>query len=99
MQRLTDSDVLELSPGEMLSELRSDNVWLREFMRDANTLCERREEAEPTAPGMPSYGGQLDDHQIAAVLNYVRNSWGSASLAIEATDVTRVRSQVISRAD
>ncbi|PSO24756.1 Dps family protein [Bradyrhizobium sp. MOS002] len=43
-QRLTDSDVHELSPGAMLSELRSDNLRLREFMLDAHTLCERHED-------------------------------------------------------
>src|SRR3954470_7620297 len=43
-QRLTDSDVHELSPGAMLSELRSDNLRIREFMLDAHTLCERHED-------------------------------------------------------
>jgi starvation-inducible DNA-binding protein len=43
-QRLTDSDVHELSPGAMLSELRSDNLRLREFMLDAHALCERHED-------------------------------------------------------
>ncbi|OSI65559.1 alcohol dehydrogenase [Bradyrhizobium canariense] len=77
---------------------RSDDptTVIRILLRGARSVSTK---AEPTAPGMPSYGGQLDDHQIAAVLNYVRNSWGSASPAIEAKDVTRVRSQVTSRAD
>jgi mono/diheme cytochrome c family protein len=56
-------------------------------------------QAEPTAPGMPSYGRQLDDRQIAAVLNYVRNSWGAAAPVVEARDVTRVRSETAFRAD
>jgi starvation-inducible DNA-binding protein len=43
-QRLKDSDVHELSPGAMLSELRSDNLRLREFMLDAHTLSERHED-------------------------------------------------------
>jgi len=55
--------------------------------------------AEPTAPGMPSYGWQLDDGQIAAVLSYVRNSWGGASAPIDAKDVTRVRSDTALRND
>jgi mono/diheme cytochrome c family protein len=54
---------------------------------------------EPTAPGMPSYGWQLDDGQVAAVLNYIRNSWGGAAPAIEAEDVNRVRSDTASRPD
>jgi starvation-inducible DNA-binding protein len=43
-QRLKDSDVQELSPGAMLSELRADNVRLREFMLHAYALCERHED-------------------------------------------------------
>jgi mono/diheme cytochrome c family protein len=54
---------------------------------------------EPTAPGMPSYGWQLDDGQVAAVLNYIRNSWGGAAPEIEAKDVNRVRSDAASRSD
>jgi mono/diheme cytochrome c family protein len=54
---------------------------------------------EPTAPGMPSYGWQLDDGQVAAALNYIRNSWGGAAPAIEARDVNRVRSDTASRPD
>jgi mono/diheme cytochrome c family protein len=55
--------------------------------------------AEPTAPGMPSYGWQLDDDEIAAVLNYIRNSWGGAAPTIDARDVSRVRSDTALRPD
>jgi mono/diheme cytochrome c family protein len=54
---------------------------------------------EPTAPGMPSYGWQLDDGQVAAVLNYIRNSWGGAAPAIEAEAVGQVRLDTASRPD
>jgi mono/diheme cytochrome c family protein len=54
---------------------------------------------QPTAPGMPSYGRQLDDAQIAAVLTYIRNSRGSAATPIGAADVARVRSDTASRPD
>lgn len=69
---------------------------IRNFLRGARSASTQ---AEPTAPGMPPYGRQLDDRQIAAVLNYVRNSWGAASPAVEVKDVTRVRSETASRAD
>jgi mono/diheme cytochrome c family protein len=55
--------------------------------------------SEPTAPGMPSYGRQLDDSQVAAVLTYMRNMWGGAAPAVPAKDVTRVRSETASRPD
>ena len=56
-------------------------------------------EAEPTAPGMPSYGLQLDDNQIAAVLNFIRNGWGAGAPPIDAKDVNRVRSETAMRSD
>src|SRR5262245_21419160 len=46
---------------------------------------------EPTAPAMPAFGWQLDDAQLAAVVTYVRNSWGSAASAISADDVRKQR--------
>jgi mono/diheme cytochrome c family protein len=54
--------------------------------------------AQPTAPGMPSYGSQLDDAQIAAVLTYMRNNWGAAA-PVAAGDVAHVRSDTALRPD
>jgi mono/diheme cytochrome c family protein len=48
--------------------------------------------AEPTSPGMPSYGWQLDDAQAAAVLTYIRNAWTPAAPPVTPHDVGRVRS-------
>src|SRR5262249_7724975 len=47
--------------------------------------------AQPTAPGMPSYGRQLDDDQVAAVLTYIRNSWGGAAKPVTSDWVSQVR--------
>jgi mono/diheme cytochrome c family protein len=55
--------------------------------------------AEPTAPGMPSYGWQLSDIQVAAVLTYVRNTWGGAASAVSPQAVTKARSELASRSD
>jgi mono/diheme cytochrome c family protein len=78
--------------------LRSDDptTVIRMVLRGARSVGT---DAEPTAPGMPSYGYLLNDRQVAAVLNYVRNSWGAAALPIEAKDVTRVRSETSWRRD
>ena len=55
---------------------------------------------QPTASGMPSYGRQLDDNQVAAVLTYMRNNWGSGGATpVGAGDVARVRSDTASRPD
>lgn len=55
--------------------------------------------AEPTAPGMPSYGRQLSDAQVAAVLTYIRNSWGGAAPAVSAEDVASARLALSARWD
>ena len=54
---------------------------------------------EPTGPGMPSYGWQLSDAQVAAVLTYIRNTWGASALPVLPQDVTRARSELASRSD
>lgn len=33
----------------------------------------------PTGPAMPAFGWQLSNRQIAAILTFVRNSWGNAA--------------------
>jgi mono/diheme cytochrome c family protein len=80
------------------SMVRSDDptTSIRIVLRGARSVGTK---AEPTAPGMPSYGHQLDDPQIAAVLTYMRNSWGAAAAPVEAADVARVRSDTASRPD
>jgi mono/diheme cytochrome c family protein len=44
----------------------------------------------PTGPAMPAFGWLLNDHQTAAVLTYVRNTWGNAAPAIS---VDRIATQ------
>jgi mono/diheme cytochrome c family protein len=56
-------------------------------------------EKEPTAPGMPSYGWQLNDSQVADVLTYIRNSWGNAAPAVSPGEVTRLRDSLAKRSD
>jgi mono/diheme cytochrome c family protein len=41
----------------------------------------------PTAPAMPAFGWKLNDAQIAAVLTFIRNSWGNAASAVSSADV------------
>jgi mono/diheme cytochrome c family protein len=55
--------------------------------------------AEPTAPGMPSYGEQLDDEQVAAVLTFIRNGWGRGAPAVSSSAVASARSHLASRPD
>ena len=55
--------------------------------------------AEPTAPAMPSFAWQLNDTQVAAVLTYIRNSWGNAAPAVSSGDVGKQRQDLANRTD
>jgi mono/diheme cytochrome c family protein len=46
----------------------------------------------PTGPSMPAFGWKLTDPQAAAVLTYIRNSWGNAAPAVDAGQVGKLRS-------
>lgn len=48
-------------------------------------------EGNPRPYGMPPFSHQLDDGDIAAVLSYVRQSWGNRADAVTANDVARAR--------
>jgi mono/diheme cytochrome c family protein len=54
---------------------------------------------EPTAPGMPSFGRELKDDEIAAVLTYARNTWGRPAPAVAASDVADARRELRGRTD
>jgi mono/diheme cytochrome c family protein len=91
--------VAELFPSIADSSMvKSDDptTSIRIVLRGARSVGTQ---AQPTAPGMPSYGSQLDDAQIAAVLTYMRNGWGAAAAPVGAADVARVRSDTALRPD
>src|ERR1700722_1748498 len=48
---------------------------------------------EPTGPGMPSFAWKLSDDQAAAVLSYIRNSWGASAPAVDAPQVAQGRAR------
>jgi mono/diheme cytochrome c family protein len=45
----------------------------------------------PTAPAMPAFDWRLGDAQAAAVLTYIRNSWGNAAAPVSPGDVASQR--------
>lgn len=53
----------------------------------------------PTAPAMPQFGWLLNDDQVAAVLTYIRNSWGNAAPAVSASEVHKARHAFVERSD
>jgi mono/diheme cytochrome c family protein len=48
----------------------------------------------PTAPAMPAFGWRLSDAQVAAVLTYIRNSWGNAAAAVSPATVASQRTSL-----
>jgi mono/diheme cytochrome c family protein len=48
---------------------------------------------EPTGPGMPSFAWKLSDDQAAAVLTYIRNSWGASAPAVDPGQVAQARAR------
>jgi mono/diheme cytochrome c family protein len=48
---------------------------------------------EPTGPGMPSFAWKLSDDQAAAVLTYIRNSWGASAPAVDPGEVEQTRAR------
>jgi mono/diheme cytochrome c family protein len=54
-------------------------------------------DAEPTAPGMPSFGWQLTDEQVAAVLTYIRTTWRPVASPVTAEKVGQIRQQLAAR--
>lgn len=49
-------------------------------------------QGNPRPYGMPPYGHELNDAQVAAVLSYVRASWGNAAAPVSTPEVNRWRS-------
>jgi mono/diheme cytochrome c family protein len=78
------------------SVVRSDDptTSIRIILRGARSVATKE---EPTAPGMPSFGWQLNDAQVAAVITYVRNHWGTAAAAVGPDDVRRIKADIVSR--
>jgi mono/diheme cytochrome c family protein len=54
---------------------------------------------EPTGPGMPSFGWQLDDDQVAAVVSYIRNAWQGSAAPVSAEMVGKTRDRLRTRSD
>ncbi|HEY1798948.1 MAG TPA: cytochrome c [Stellaceae bacterium] len=48
-------------------------------------------EKAPTSPAMPGFGRLLNDGEAAAVLTYIRNTWGNAAPAVNPDQVHDVR--------
>ena len=75
---------------------RDPSSLIRVVLRGARSVATAE---EPTAPGMPSFGWQLSDAQVAAVLTYIRNAWKPAAPAVSEDTVTHARADLRVRSD
>ena len=53
----------------------------------------------PTGAAMPEFAWLLTDNDVAAVLTYIRNSWGNAAPAVNAAQVGTARHELQERSD
>jgi mono/diheme cytochrome c family protein len=53
----------------------------------------------PNGSAMPQFGWLLSDDQIAAVLTYIRNSWGNAAPLVNADEIRKKRQALVERND
>jgi mono/diheme cytochrome c family protein len=96
---LDGKGVAELFPSIADSSMVKSNdptTSIRIVLRGARSVGTS---AQPTASGMPSYGRQLNDDEVAAVLTYMRNSWGGAAIAVTSEQVSKVRLDTALRPD
>jgi mono/diheme cytochrome c family protein len=80
------------------SMVRSDDptTLVRIILRGTRSAAT---DTEPTGPGMPSFGWQLNDTQVAAVVTYIRNGFGSAAPPVAADTVKKDRAAFAKRSD
>jgi mono/diheme cytochrome c family protein len=53
----------------------------------------------PTAAAMPAFAWVLNDDQVAAVVTYIRNSWGNSATSVTASDANKARVSLVERND
>lgn len=77
--------------GSALAQQRDPTTVMRLILaggRTAPTL------SRPSFQSMPSFAWKLDDHQIADVATYVRNSWGNRAEPVDPSAVSKLRAKL-----
>ncbi|MBR0961614.1 c-type cytochrome [Bradyrhizobium japonicum] len=75
-------------PGNALLQSINPSSTLRIILDGAHTVTTPR---APNTGEMPGYAKQLSDGEIAAVTNYIRNSWGNAAPLVAPSQVAKAR--------
>ncbi|WP_439403231.1 cytochrome c [Bradyrhizobium sp. DASA03068] len=77
-------------PGNALLQSVNPSSTLRIILDGAHTVTTPR---APNIGEMPAYAKQLSDAEIAAVTNYIRNSWGNAGPLVTPAQVAKARKE------
>lgn len=77
-------------PANALLQSINPSSTLRIILDGAHTVTTPR---APNTGEMPGYAKQLSDEDIAAVTNYIRNSWGNAGVLVTPAQVAKARGQ------
>ena len=77
-------------PGNALLQSINPSSTLRIILDGAHTVTTPR---APNTGEMPPYAKQLSDNEIAAVTNYIRNSWGNAGPLVTPSQVAKARKE------
>ncbi|WP_234678940.1 c-type cytochrome [Bradyrhizobium monzae] len=77
-------------PGNALLQSINPSSTLRIILDGAHTVTTPR---APNTGEMPGYAKQLSNAEIAAVTNYIRNSWGNAGPLVTPAQVAKARGQ------
>ena len=75
-------------PGNALLQSADPSSTLRIMLDGARTVTTPR---APNSGEMPGYAKQLSNDEIAAVTNYIRNSWGNATPIVTPAQVAKAR--------
>jgi mono/diheme cytochrome c family protein len=83
-------------PGAAIVQQTDATSLMHVVLRGARSVATDK---APTASAMPEFGWLLTDDQVAAVLTYIRNSWGNSAPAVHADDVHKARHAFVERGD
>jgi mono/diheme cytochrome c family protein len=82
--------------GSALVQQTDPTSLMHVVLRGARSVAT---DGAPTASAMPQFAWLLKDDEVAAVLTYIRNSWGNAAPAVSAGGVGKARRAFVERTD
>lgn len=86
-----DSGLFPRLAGSALLQSPDPTTLIRVVLQGSRAVSTA---AAPTSPAMPPFDWRLNDAQIAAVLTYVRNSWGNAASPVQRGAVNQARTSL-----